>query len=90
MFLLFALSIASGLVALAVRYVLYPHALGLIGFWFLFLFLFGIHLFRLETLPLPEPVMRQPVCCTKYWFGTRWYFCLIRWRCPSLTILPTF
>ena len=52
-FLLFALSIGSGLVALAVRYVLYPHALGLIGFWFLFLFLFGIHLFRLET-PAPS------------------------------------
>jgi UDP-GlcNAc:undecaprenyl-phosphate GlcNAc-1-phosphate transferase len=51
--LLFALSIGSGLVALAVRHVLYPHALGLIGFWFLFLFLFGIHLFRPET-PVPS------------------------------------
>jgi len=48
-FLLLALSVGSGMVALAVRHVLYPHALGLTGFWFLFLLLFGIHLFRPET-----------------------------------------
>ena len=44
--LLCVLSVGSGVVALTVRHVLYPHAIGLIGFWFLFLLLFGIHLFR--------------------------------------------
>lgn len=53
-FLLFALSMGSGLVALAVRHALYPHALGLIGFWFLFLLLFGIHLFRSDAPPASD------------------------------------
>ena len=54
------------MVALAVRYVLYPHALGLIGFWFLFLLLFGIHLFRPETRRSSGPVTRRPVCSVRY------------------------
>ena len=53
-FLLCALSIGSGLVALAVRHALYPHALGLLGFWFFILLLFGIHLFRSETPPAAD------------------------------------
>lgn len=48
--LLYALSITSGGVALAARHVFYSRAIGLIGFWFLFLLLFGIHLFRSETI----------------------------------------
>lgn len=48
--LLYALSIGSGAVALTVRYLFYSHALGLIACWFLFLLLFGIHLFRAETV----------------------------------------
>jgi UDP-GlcNAc:undecaprenyl-phosphate GlcNAc-1-phosphate transferase len=48
--LLSALSIASGAVALVARHILYSRAIGLIGFWFLFLLLFGIHLFRSEMI----------------------------------------
>jgi UDP-GlcNAc:undecaprenyl-phosphate GlcNAc-1-phosphate transferase len=48
--LLCTLSIASGAVALVARHVLYSRAIGLIGFWFLFLLLFGIHLFRSEMI----------------------------------------
>jgi FlaA1/EpsC-like NDP-sugar epimerase len=43
-------SVASGAVALAARHILYSRAVGLIGFWFLFLLLFGIHLFRSEMI----------------------------------------
>jgi UDP-GlcNAc:undecaprenyl-phosphate GlcNAc-1-phosphate transferase len=54
--LLSVLSIASGAVALVARHILYSRAIGLIGFWFLFLLLFGIHLFRSETLdPSQDP-----------------------------------
>jgi UDP-GlcNAc:undecaprenyl-phosphate GlcNAc-1-phosphate transferase len=49
--LLYVLSVASGAVALAARHILSSRAVGLIGFWFLFLLLFGIHLFRSETIP---------------------------------------
>lgn len=48
--LLCTLSIASGAVALVARHILYSRAIGLIGFWFLFLVLFGIHLFRSEMI----------------------------------------
>jgi len=48
--LLCTLSIASGAVALVARQILYSRAIGLIGFWFLFLLLFGIHLFRSEMI----------------------------------------
>ena len=48
--LLSLLSVASGAVALVARHILYSRAIGLIGFWFLFLLLFGIHLFRSETI----------------------------------------
>jgi UDP-GlcNAc:undecaprenyl-phosphate/decaprenyl-phosphate GlcNAc-1-phosphate transferase len=48
--LLCILSIASGAVALVARHILYSRAVGLIGFWFLFLLLFGIHLFRSEMI----------------------------------------
>jgi UDP-GlcNAc:undecaprenyl-phosphate GlcNAc-1-phosphate transferase len=47
--LLSLLSLASGAVATAARHILYSHAIGLIGFWFLFLLLFGIHLFGSES-----------------------------------------
>ena len=46
--LLYALTVASGAVALAARQVRSTSAIGLMAFWFLFLFLFGIHLFRSE------------------------------------------
>jgi UDP-GlcNAc:undecaprenyl-phosphate/decaprenyl-phosphate GlcNAc-1-phosphate transferase len=48
--LLCILSVASGAVALVARHILYSRAVGLIGFWFLFLLLFGIHLFRSEMI----------------------------------------
>lgn len=48
--LLYALSIASGAVGLVARHIFYPRAIALIGFWFLFLLLFGIHLSRPETI----------------------------------------
>jgi len=47
--LLYALTALSGAVALAARHFLYPPALGLIALWFLFLFLFGVHLFRADV-----------------------------------------
>jgi UDP-GlcNAc:undecaprenyl-phosphate GlcNAc-1-phosphate transferase len=48
--LLYGLSIGSGAVALEARQVLYWRAMALAGIWGLFLFLFGIYLFRLETI----------------------------------------
>src|ERR1700719_1861156 len=48
--LLCTLSIVSGAVALVARHIFYSRAVGLVGFWFLFLLLFGIHLFRSETI----------------------------------------
>ena len=48
--LLYGLSAVSGAVALASRHVFYSEAVGLTGFWFLFLLLFGIHLFDPETI----------------------------------------
>jgi UDP-GlcNAc:undecaprenyl-phosphate GlcNAc-1-phosphate transferase len=48
--LLVSLSLISGGVALAGRHIFYSHAIGLLGFWFLFLLLFGIYLFRSETM----------------------------------------
>ena len=50
---LYALSIGSGAVALALRQLLLPRAIGLLGFWFLFLLLFGIHLFQSEEVHAP-------------------------------------
>ena len=47
--LLYTLAAASGSIALILRHMLYPHAIGLLAFWFLFLLLFGIHLFRTNT-----------------------------------------
>jgi UDP-GlcNAc:undecaprenyl-phosphate/decaprenyl-phosphate GlcNAc-1-phosphate transferase len=48
--LLYGLSIISGAVAVVVRNVFYARAISLMGLWFLFLLLFGIHLFRVETI----------------------------------------
>ena len=48
--LLNLLSLTSGAVAIAARHLLYSHAIALIGFWFLFLLLFGIHLFGSESI----------------------------------------
>ena len=54
--LLCTLSIASGAVALVARHIFYSRAVGLVGFWFLFLLLFGIHLFRSEMIDFtPNP-----------------------------------
>lgn len=53
--LLSLLSLASGAVAIAARHILYSHAIGLIGFWFLFLLLFGIHLFGSESIASTSP-----------------------------------
>src|SRR5678815_5098653 len=50
---LYALSIGSGAVALALRQLLLPRAIGLLGFWFLFLLLFGIHLFHNQDVHAP-------------------------------------
>jgi len=44
--LLYGLCAASGAVGLIARHVFYSRAIGLVGFWFLFLVLFGVHLFR--------------------------------------------
>ncbi len=44
--LLYVLTAASGAIALTTRQLRYPIAVGLMGCWFLFLLLFGIHLFR--------------------------------------------
>jgi UDP-GlcNAc:undecaprenyl-phosphate/decaprenyl-phosphate GlcNAc-1-phosphate transferase len=46
--LLYALSAGSGAVALLTRHWSSAGALGLIGFWFFFLLLFGVHLFQDE------------------------------------------
>jgi UDP-GlcNAc:undecaprenyl-phosphate GlcNAc-1-phosphate transferase len=48
--MLLALSAISGAVALAARQLAYPHAIALIAVWFLALFVFGIYLFRSETI----------------------------------------
>jgi UDP-GlcNAc:undecaprenyl-phosphate GlcNAc-1-phosphate transferase len=47
---LYGLSIGSGAVALTLRKLLLTQAVGLLGFWFLFLLLFGVHLFRSEQI----------------------------------------
>ena len=52
--LLYALTALSGAVALAARHFLYPPALGLIALWFLFLFLFGVHLFCADASSDPH------------------------------------
>jgi UDP-GlcNAc:undecaprenyl-phosphate/decaprenyl-phosphate GlcNAc-1-phosphate transferase len=44
--LLYLLTAASGALALMLRKYIYPQAIGLIAFWYLFLAVFGIHLFR--------------------------------------------
>jgi UDP-GlcNAc:undecaprenyl-phosphate GlcNAc-1-phosphate transferase len=44
--LLYFLSVISGSVALISRTLFYAHAIELVAFWWLFLLLFGIHLFR--------------------------------------------
>lgn len=46
--LLYGLSIVSGAVALGARHILYWRGISLVGAWVLFLFLFGIHLFRTD------------------------------------------
>lgn len=48
--LLYGLSMVSGAVALSARHILYWRAISLAAVWFLFLLLFGIHLFRTETV----------------------------------------
>ena len=45
---LYGLSAASGAIALGLRYFSPPHRIGLIALWFLFLILFGIHLFQAQ------------------------------------------
>ena len=52
--LLYGLTAASGAVALLLRGFLYPQAVGLIAFWFLFLAVFGIHLFRNDLSGQPH------------------------------------
>jgi UDP-GlcNAc:undecaprenyl-phosphate/decaprenyl-phosphate GlcNAc-1-phosphate transferase len=56
-----SLSVISGAVALAARHIFYSHAVGLIGFWFLFLLLFGIYLFRAETIAPAEGHTANPL-----------------------------
>lgn len=56
--LLYGLAIASGSIALILRHVLYPHAIGLLAFWFLFLLLFGIHLFRTDMPIRARTILR--------------------------------
>jgi UDP-GlcNAc:undecaprenyl-phosphate GlcNAc-1-phosphate transferase len=46
--LLYGLTAVSGAAAVVLRRFLYPQAIGLIAFWYLFLGVFGIHLFRIE------------------------------------------
>src|SRR5581483_10812042 len=63
--LLYALSAGSGAIAILMRHLLYTRAIGLIAFWFLFLFLFGIHLFQTDsghvapTTSLPRLLLRR-------------------------------
>jgi UDP-GlcNAc:undecaprenyl-phosphate GlcNAc-1-phosphate transferase len=60
--LLYALSAGSGAVALIARHSSSAAAPGLIGFWFLFLLLFGIHLFDddlLHPLNRRTPVLKR-------------------------------
>jgi len=64
-FLLYALSAGSGAIAIVMRHLLYTRAISLIAFWFLFLFLFGIHLFQTDsghlapTTSLPRVILRR-------------------------------
>jgi UDP-GlcNAc:undecaprenyl-phosphate/decaprenyl-phosphate GlcNAc-1-phosphate transferase len=46
--LLYTATVASGAVAIGVRYFAYPQALGLTLFWLFLLVLFGVHLFHTE------------------------------------------
>ena len=62
--LLYALSAVSGAVALITRRLSSDAAPGLIGFWFFFLLLFGIHLFQDEAAnqahsPTPTPFLKR-------------------------------
>jgi UDP-GlcNAc:undecaprenyl-phosphate GlcNAc-1-phosphate transferase len=67
--LLYALSAGSGAVALLTRHWSSAGAAGLIGFWFFFLLLFGVHLFQNEDEVKPEalasnttkPLSRRPL-----------------------------
>jgi UDP-GlcNAc:undecaprenyl-phosphate GlcNAc-1-phosphate transferase len=43
---LYALAAVSGSIALILRHIRYKYAIGLLALWFLFLLLFGLHLFR--------------------------------------------
>jgi len=52
--LLLALSAISGVVALMARRLVYSQAIGVVGFWFLLLLVFGIYLFREETISLRQ------------------------------------
>jgi UDP-GlcNAc:undecaprenyl-phosphate/decaprenyl-phosphate GlcNAc-1-phosphate transferase len=54
--LLYGLTAASGMIALILRKLLYPQAIGLIAFWYLFLAVFGIHLFRTNLSGQPAVV----------------------------------
>ena len=51
---LYALSIASGAVALILRKLVFPRAIALLGCWLLFLLLFGIHLFQSDDAHSPS------------------------------------
>lgn len=55
--LLLGLSVMSGAVALVARHLFYTHAIGLIGFWFFILLLFGVYLFRPETMVRTETMV---------------------------------
>ena len=46
--LLYAISFTSGAIAIVLQRVGLPYNVGLIGFWLLFLFVFGVHLFQDE------------------------------------------
>lgn len=54
--LLYCLTAASGAIALTLRRFLYPQGVGLIAFWYLFLAVFSIHLFRTDLSGQPSPV----------------------------------
>jgi len=49
---LYCLTAFSGAMALIVRHFFYLQSLGLIAFWYLFLVVFGIHLFRSEAVTM--------------------------------------
>ena len=46
--LLYAISLSSGAIAILLQRLKLPYNVGLIGFWLLFLFVFGVHLFQDE------------------------------------------